>query len=423
MIRGRTKIGGPPSRFSLGDLQLSRPRPSLSLNFLSGALDPRVTFTRASTATYFNSAGVMQTSAVDTPRFDYDPVTLQPRGLLIEGARTNLFTYSDQLDNAAWTKVRCSASPNVATGPDGALTADKIVEDTSNNSHVVGRSINFTSGVAYTASMVVEAAGRTQLAFIFPGGAFTTSRVLFDLLAVTATVTLGSATATIKNIGGGRYLCTATATATATASAFVELRLSSAGSDTYLGDGVSGVYVWGAQLEAGAYATSYIPTTAAAVTRAADAAVMTGANFSSWYNAAEGALVFESQFFGLTPATNDPIVAMFGTNSATDKIQTFLAGAGPNYRADITSGGVNSFLQNTVNAGDIYALIRSGIAWSAASAYACSNKVTSNPTDTAVVVPTVNRLSINAANSGFHLCRLRYYRTRLPNAKLQELTV
>lgn len=62
---------------------------ALGLNLLSGTLDPRITFTRASTGTYFNSAGVMQTAAVDAPRFDYDPVTLAAKGLLIEGARTN----------------------------------------------------------------------------------------------------------------------------------------------------------------------------------------------------------------------------------------------------------------------------------------------------------------------------------------------
>ena len=62
---------------------------ALSLNFLSGAMDPRISFTRASTATYTDITGTIQTAAINVPRFDFDPVTHAPRGLLVEAVRTN----------------------------------------------------------------------------------------------------------------------------------------------------------------------------------------------------------------------------------------------------------------------------------------------------------------------------------------------
>lgn len=78
--------------------------PALGLNFMvPGVLDPRITFTRASTATYFNSAGVMQTAAINAPRWDYDPATLTLRGLLLEDARTNLLLNSAVLSTQSVT--------------------------------------------------------------------------------------------------------------------------------------------------------------------------------------------------------------------------------------------------------------------------------------------------------------------------------
>ena len=71
---------------------------TLNLDFMTpGTLDPRITFTRASTGTYFDSAGTMQTAAINAPRWDYDPVTLQSRGLLLEDQRTNLLLNSATL--------------------------------------------------------------------------------------------------------------------------------------------------------------------------------------------------------------------------------------------------------------------------------------------------------------------------------------
>lgn len=398
---------------------------ALDLNFLFGSLDPRITFTRASTATYFGSDGLMKTAAVGVPRFDYDPVTLQPKGLLVEGPRTNLLTYSNQIDHADWVRVRCSVSPNVATAPDGTLTADKLVEDTSNNSHVLGRSVSFTSGAAYTFTHVVEAAGRTQVAFIFPGGAFTTSRVLFDLSAVTAVVTLGSATASIKYIGGGRYLCTATATAITTASAFLEVRLCSGGLDDYLGDGVSGVNFGGTQLEVGAFGSSLIPTTTSPVSRTGEFAMMSGANFSNWFNDSEGTFVVEI-LRNLLPSPGSMMVTA-----------RTAAGYGP--RHQIAFNGSNAMQYAVVDdtsgvvVGGLGAVVPGVGPNRHASTYrindfAVSLNGAAGPTDVTGTPPTgLDALYLGIDETGInhlfgHIRRLQYYRTRLANSELQRLT-
>jgi hypothetical protein len=106
--------------------------PVLSLDFLtSNTLDPRVTFTRSTTATFVGSNGLIQTAAINAPRFDYNPVTLAPNGLLIEEQRVNSLLYSDQFQQATWSKVGV-VTANATTAPDGTTTADSAATDGSN---------------------------------------------------------------------------------------------------------------------------------------------------------------------------------------------------------------------------------------------------------------------------------------------------
>src|SRR6187551_3404122 len=92
--------------------------PTLGLDFMQpGSLDPRITFTRASTATYFDSAGVMQTAATNAPRWDYDPATLALRGLLIEEARTNVIVSSAAISGANWQQVAVTATAGQTGAP------------------------------------------------------------------------------------------------------------------------------------------------------------------------------------------------------------------------------------------------------------------------------------------------------------------
>jgi len=103
------------------------PVPSLVLDFAgTGTLDPRVTFTRSTTGTYYNSNGVLSTATINTPRFDYNPVTKVPLGLLIEQSSTNTVLYSQDYSNIIWLKTQSTNTPNTVTAPDGTLTGSTM---------------------------------------------------------------------------------------------------------------------------------------------------------------------------------------------------------------------------------------------------------------------------------------------------------
>lgn len=218
------------------------------------------------------------TAAIYGPRYDYDASTVPatPRGLLIEESRSNLVTYSEQFDNAAWTKTAATVTANVVYSPDGTQSADKLVEDTTAASvhRTYGVVSSLTSSATYTYSVYVKAAGRTSLYIMEStlGGAY------FDLSAVTYAPTSGyTGSAKITAVGNGWFRCSITVALGVSQTTFVgQIRLASGNSDNYTGDGTSGIFLWGAQLEAGSFATSYIPTTSASVTRAADVAQLTG---------------------------------------------------------------------------------------------------------------------------------------------------
>ena len=281
-----TKASTVSSSKGLGDqlYDLGGARPTLDLNFANNdSLADSITgktlpsFTRASTGTYVDGDGLIQTAAVDTPRFDHDPATGESLGLLIEEARTNLLIYSEEFNTSPWQKINTSITTNVVESPDGSFTADKLVDSATNSEHTLNVSPSVTSGKTYTASIFVKAAERTEVKFGFTTTNFSSpTRGDFDLTTGSAVETYN----TITDVGNGWYRITATNTATSSGTANVILNLLSGGNNVYTGDGASGVYVWGAQLEQGSFPTSYIPTSGSTVTRAADVAEITGADFA-----------------------------------------------------------------------------------------------------------------------------------------------
>lgn len=273
-------------------------RPTLDLNFAgSRIVDPRITFSRSGTgnvAGYFDEKGVMKFAPPNVPRIDFDPVTGECKGLLIEEQRTNLLTYSEQFDNAAWLKL--GAAPynvtilqNTIVSPDGSLTADKLVERPSSVgavSHSIYKLYTPPAG-AVTLSIFAKAGERSIFRLGSYEGAITSTPLsaVFDLAEGTVKQTSGLTTsAYITSVGNGWYRCVASGVSGGNLISWLFNTSVAVESDVYVGDGNSGIYVWGAQLEQGAFPTSYIPTTTAQVTRAADTASMSGANFSSWNN-------------------------------------------------------------------------------------------------------------------------------------------
>lgn len=407
--------------------------PSLNLDFANGrTVDPRITFTRASTATRVNSKGLIETVASGVPRIDYDPVTLACKGLLIEEARTNLLTYSEQFDNAAWTKGNSTITANALTAPDGTLTADKHVENSTLSYHTLVCNTSVTSGVTYTVSRYFKAGGRSEvfLGFDTINSAFTYQYGRFNLNTGVATTYLGSPVLSMVNCGNGWYRCSVTATATATATAAISQQLigtPGAADGSYTGDGTSGVYIWGAQLEAGAFATSYIPTTSAQVTRAADVATMTGTNFSDWYRQDEGSFVCDwAQSLTTSTADTFGLFLVSGTSGALPIISSRIGYVG--FRR------IRSYAQDT---GAFFEYVSEGNAETSNSGkfsltYAATNDFATSSSGATVVTDTAgsisdfscNTLQLGLATSQLngHIARLAYYPKRLTNVELQALS-
>lgn len=399
-------------------------RPTLLLDFAnSGKVSQRITFTRASAATRTNSKGLIETVASGAPRIDYDPVTMACKGLLIEEARTNLLTYSEQFDNAAWTKFRASVTANATTAPDGTTTADKLVEDnTANNTHYLQQSSSATNGATYTVSAHAKAAERTQCKLVLYGASEVYGAV-FDLSAGTLAAQSGTGSYTIYNVGNGWYRVTITAVCNAT-TCYGLYYTATGGTATYTGDGTSGLYIWGAQLEAGAFPTSYIPTVASQVTRAADVASMTGANFSNWYRQDEGAFVAASQKIASQTASTFPFILSATDGTSANEISLLWAtslnklyGAITVSSSAVADIGTSGLTQTSSNSAALaYKLNDAAISTNGAAVSA----------DTSCTVPTVDRLSIGNRNGSSvfsgHIARLAYYPKRLTNVELQALS-
>jgi hypothetical protein len=215
--------------------------PLVLLDFLSGGLDPRVTFTRGSNATLVDSTG---------------KITYAPANLLLQ---------SQTFENASWSKIGATVTANTTTAPDGTTTADTLVEDTSTGVHIAFQAGSFVAGTTYTITVFAKAGTRTRLNMINVGGV--TYEGYFDLLTGTV-ISSPVGTASITAAGNGWYRCQMTSTAGSTASGNVQFRLVSSGTTTsYTGDGTSGLFIWGAQLEQVTYQTTpgtYVATTSAA---------------------------------------------------------------------------------------------------------------------------------------------------------------
>jgi len=240
--------------------------------------DGQLTFSRASTATRVNASGLIETVASNVPRLDYLNSSC-PR-LLLEPQRTNLALYSEQFNNAAWTQNQLTVTANNLVSPDGYTNADTALETSSNAFHDLLQTISVTSGTTYTLSSFVKAAGR-DYCYLFISDGATPVAVKYNLATgVVLGNALGSAvSSSIVNYGNGWYRCSLVYTAGATNPATIAISATNSPAlslSAYTGDITKGIAVYGAQVEAGAYPTSLINTTTAAVTRLADAASKTG---------------------------------------------------------------------------------------------------------------------------------------------------
>jgi hypothetical protein len=286
---------------------LSACQPALGVDFVQALGLDHLSFSRAATATFFDAFGVLRSAAIDTPRYDHDPATGAPRGLLLETQRSNLLLRSAELDLSPWTPADCTITANAAMAPDGTTAAERLVESATNAAHNLAQ--GFTASAAIlTFSIFARAAGRSEIVLEVSRAGVGEAVARFDLAAGSVVASAGShhGFSRIEAVGGGWFRCAVT-TAALTAATWQAIVRPYAGADVYTGDG-SGLFLWGAQAEAGAFASSYIATAAATVTRAADLASILTAGFA--FNAAEWSLFVHAATAVVAPAgTNFGIVA------------------------------------------------------------------------------------------------------------------
>jgi hypothetical protein len=400
--------------------------PSMALDFTTASLDSRVTFTRTgNTATVINSSGNVAAINADLPRFDYNPVTLACKGLLIEEARTNLFLYSAEFDNAYWTKTRSSITANATISPEGSLTGDKLVENLDNGTHIIVRTETTTNTSANTWSIYAKAGERPSINISVREATtfLRSSNATFNLSAGTvgAVSNAGgsSGTATIQNAGNGWYRCSLTITlggVNTNSQAFFQINNGSASS--YQGNGTSGIFVWGAQLELGGFTTSIIPTEATTVTRNPDVAVMTSTNFSDWYTATTGAAVVWA-----IPQTATGVRPLIQFDDTTANEIIVLGGNVANPEMSIVDGGV---AQAQIDAGTIVAntAYKLSGAWNTDSCAAAQNGAAA-VTDNTATIPTPTQLRIGSDGTNYASAwvqKVLYYPQRIIDAEVQAIS-
>lgn len=401
-----------------------------------------ITFTRASDGTYLDSDGLLKTASSNEPRVEYDG-SGNRLGLLIEGAATNLLKYSEDQTAVNWgnINVQNQTSPS-ATGPDGAQTATEIIaNDQSGNplgddyqAYVPYASITTTANTDYTISVFVKrASGANAPSYLYINhDTDTNGGVWFNLVNGTVATERSGFTGVIEDKGNGWYRC---------ACSF------DSGSDTFMQAnffftendasqlmsllGQSLGFLYGAQFEEGSFATSYIKTTGATATRAADKATLDLADFG--YNHKTGTVLVEFDLKYESGGSGFPRVYEIstGTDSA-NRILTSINEGNNTLSSAVAIGG----------SGQCSLSLKTGLTGSVTSskvafAFAKDDFASSDDGDTAVTdtsgtfEPDDNKrtlLAFGASVSGLsnnmtgHIKSFKYYPRRLTNAQLEELS-
>ena len=289
---------------------------AFGFNFLtSSSLPQGATFSRGTTATYYNQSGLLTSAAVNGPRFDYDPGNVLQQNLLLQS----------QTFETGWSlSALAFLTPNVTVAPDGTFTADLMVPNATVIDHRVTQTVSVNAGVTYTASICSKAAGYPYIEFV----PFTTP-----------SNTVASFTTTSIDVGNGWLLRTCTFTVP-TGDTAVQIRVvvSNGATQAFAGDGTSGVYIWGAQLNRGSTALPYLATTS--TTQAVCAP--------------RGLLIEEARTNATFPSQTISGWTLNGTASVADNTLVSPDGATDASQITATAGGSGYWKSTTVTTATVY---------------------------------------------------------------------
>lgn len=355
------------------------------------------------------------TAAIYSPRYDYNPSTTpaSPIGLLIEDAGTNLARYSDDFSNSLWTKANSTISANATTSPDGTSTADKIVENTINGQHSASQTFS-SSAAFFTFSVYFKASERSIVSLrILDAAVPAAYRTFFNLSTGVVGTNAAGNIASIQSVGNGWYRCIVSRLFvgnSASSNLSVEVCLAD-GVQSYAGTNGSGIFAWGVQIEQASFATSYIPTVASSVTRAADLAQLTGSALAV-AGANTGTAIVETQRLRSAGSAVDLLSSSTSRRLLfTNSSNTVLSSTDGMTRLDATIGGSGTFTGGSV---------RSGVSWSALRRALVAN----NGTVTADSVNLGTGATVTLGGNGtttFNgvIASIALYNTALPDAVLK----
>ncbi len=362
------------------------------------------------------------------PRLDYLNSTC-PK-LLLEPQRSNLVTFSEQFNNAAWTKLNATVTANAAASPDGYVNADKLI---ANSGAVLSSISNYAlqaitkaaSAIQYTYSVFAKQSGLNRIS-IFAQGTSAANHAIVTISLVNGTIstaaasagTFTGASASVSDYGNGWYRCALVFT-TNTDTALT-VRNIPTDSTLTTGNGTDGILIYGAQLEQASYATSYIPTLGASVTRVADAATKTG--ISSLIGQTEGTIFAEVDFDAAV--NTEGYIFRIDVSSFNDTVYVSRGGD------KILTGGLRAGGSNVVQ---LQKTAFNGVNKLAFAYKSGSFALYVNGTQVATSAATytngityddirIGGFSATTSNMSGGISQMLLFKTRLTNAQLAELT-
>jgi hypothetical protein len=372
------------------------------------------------------TAAVSVGPVANVPRLDYLGSTCGK--LLLEPQRTNLMTFSEQIDNAAWLKTNATISANAATSPDGYQNADKLIDNATLAGHFIQQTISITG--VHTFSVFAKASESSVITLQIQQVSVTSNFALIYYDLISGQVESGEfstslSAGTIQEMSNGWYRCTITYTPITAGNhnvrVFVAKNIGGNKVD-YAGNGTDGVFLYGTQLEAGAYATSYIPTLGASATRGADACSKTG--ISSLIGQTEGTLFVD---FTINALANfgTPISVNDGSTSNYIWLTIFSNG---NLRAELNNGTVQAAITyGGAVVGGRYKMAF-GYKTNDFALYVNGTQVGTDNSGTTFSGTTLSRVDTDITNASVYstasesINQALLFKTRLTNAEMASLT-
>ena len=389
---------------------------------------PNIAFTRNSSATYVNSAGVIVTATSGLPRFDYDPNTLLCKGLLIEEARTNYISHSAL--NTTSGSYQLTATLNNYVAPDGTTAAAKLTDNSVSGAHYIAlTNLAGLVNTPWTFSYYVHDTSMGYCSVSILDAVTTTNyaNATFNLSNATVPFTIVNGAATglttgITAVGGGWYRVWISATLASTADSGVIARIVMAINGTASGYSYSGtgssIYVWGGQLEPATFPTSLIPTNGGNATRSAETTLIS--NIVPWFTAGPVTLVIEV----LIPLIDvSSLTRMLSLDDGTTTNRLQFSGNNNTLTLWDTSAGTQISISQAIPFGTVFRAAAAAdgtnvyLSVNGASVQSSANNYPLNPVQLSIGYETYGGTQING-----YIRKIYYYNSALPPAQLLQLS-